>query len=66
MNDEDFRDVCAIFAMHAILNKDVGAVNIGVRAYAVADTMLDVRNEEPEQEVGIVAAKPRRKKVARD
>jgi hypothetical protein len=31
-------------------------------AYVMADAMLEARNAEPEQEVGIVAAKTRRKK----
>jgi hypothetical protein len=30
-------------------------------AYEYADAMLKVRNQEPEQEVGIVAAKPKRR-----
>jgi hypothetical protein len=30
----------------------------------MADAMIEARNAEPEQEVGIVAAKPRRKKSA--
>jgi hypothetical protein len=64
MNDEDFRDVCAMFAMQAMLNRDGSMANLGVGAYRVADMMLEARNAEPEQEVGIVAAKPRRKKSA--
>jgi len=32
------------------------------RCWRMADAMLATRNEEPEQEVGIVAAKTRRKK----
>jgi hypothetical protein len=32
--------------------------------WEMSDAMLEARNAEPEQEVGIVAAKPRRKKSA--
>jgi hypothetical protein len=59
MNDEDFRDVCAIFAMHAMLNRDGSAMNIGEGAYRVADMMLEARKAEPEED-GIVAIKKRK------
>lgn len=62
MNENDFRDVCAMFAMHAMLNRDGSMANLGIGAYRVADMMLEARNAEPEQEIGIVAAKTRRKK----
>jgi hypothetical protein len=63
MNEKDFRDVCAMFALNGILscNYDVGE-EPAVLAYKYADAMLEARNAEPEQEVGIVAAKTRRKK----
>jgi hypothetical protein len=48
--------------MHAMLNKTGSMANLGVGAYRVADMMLEARNAEPEQEIGIVAAKTRRKK----
>jgi len=65
MNDEDLRDCFAMFALNGILscNYDVGE-EPAVLAYRYADEMLKARNAEPEQEVGIVAAKPRRKKSA--
>jgi hypothetical protein len=65
MNDEDLRDCFAMFALNGILscNYDVGE-EPAVLAYRYADEMLKARNSEPEQEVGIVAAKPRRKKSA--
>jgi hypothetical protein len=70
MNEEDFRDVCAMFAMNGIIAR--GGLHpelmpedcIARRSYELADAMLEARNKEPEQEVGIVAAKPRRKKSA--
>lgn len=63
MNDEDLRDCFAMFALNGILscNYDVGE-EPAVLAYKYADEMLRARSQEPEAEVGIVAAKPRRKK----
>jgi hypothetical protein len=70
MNDEDLRDCFALFAMNGIIAR--GGLHpelmpedcIARRSYELADAMLEARNKEPEQEVGIVAAKPRRKKSA--
>ena len=61
MNEQDLRDCFAMFALNGILscNYDVGE-EPAVLAYKYADEMLKVRNAEPEQEVGIVAAKPKR------
>jgi len=52
-----------MFALNGILscNYDVGE-EPAVLAYKYADAMLEARNAEPEQEIGIVAAKTRRKK----
>ena len=62
MNDEDLRDCFAMFALNGILscNYDVGE-EPAVLAYRYADEMLKARNAEPKQEVGIVAAKPKRR-----
>ena len=62
MNENDLRDCFAMFALNGILscNYDVGE-EPAVLAYKYADEMLKARNAEPEQEVGIVAAKPKRK-----
>ena len=59
MNDDDFRDVCAMFAMHAMLNRDGSMANLGIGAYRVADAMLEAR--KPKEEVGITAVKRRKK-----
>jgi hypothetical protein len=65
MNDEDFRDACAMFAMVGLLfNENYEANCLSDMAFHIADKMVAQRNKEPEQEVGIVAAKPRRKKSA--
>ena len=65
MNENDLRDCFAMFALNGILscNYDVDE-EPAILAYKYADEMLEARNKEPEQEVGIVAAKPRRKKSA--
>jgi hypothetical protein len=41
---------------------DNNAQAVAKASYIIADAMLEARNKEPEQEVGIVAAKSRRKK----
>ena len=65
MNDEDLRDCFAMFAMHAMLNRDGSAFNLGEGAYAVADAMLEARKKKywvETEEAGIAAIKPRRRK----
>ena len=64
MNDEDLRDCFAMFAMNGMLSSGLRDYSVAKTAYKMADEMLIARNTEPEQEVGIVAAKPRRKKGA--
>ena len=54
MNEEDLRDC---FAM---LRAITGAS--ATECYEFADEMLEARKAEPEQEIGIVAVKSRRKK----
>lgn len=54
MNDQDLRDCFAMF--RAITGASP------TECYEFADAMLEARNKEPEQEIGIVAAKSRRKK----
>ena len=67
MNEEDLRDCFAMFAMMGFVNngakldRDVSEEKIAGWAYDMADAMLEARNKEPEQEVGIVAAKPKRR-----
>ena len=64
MNENDFRDVAAMFAMNAMMTagywdwhepeKDTR------RCYAQADALYEARSKEPEQESGIAAFKPKR------
>lgn len=60
MNEKDLRDCFAMFAMNGLISR--GSVWDFKEAWEIADGMLEARNAEPEQEVGIVAAKSRRKK----
>jgi hypothetical protein len=61
MNEKDLRDCFAMFAMMGlVINENRSAVP--EMAYQLADAMLEARNKEPEQEIGIVAAKTRRRK----
>jgi NADPH-dependent curcumin reductase CurA len=60
MNEKDLRDCFAMFIVCGMVMKynEVDPNTI----WKMADEMLEARNAEPEQEVGIVAAKSRRKK----
>jgi hypothetical protein len=63
MNENDLRDCFAMFALAGLLMRGNNKlIEIPEGAYEMADAMLEARNKEPETEVGIVAAKPRRKK----
>ena len=60
MNEKDLRDCFAMFAMMGLMtsNTDWEASD----PWRIAEKVLEARDKEPEQEVGIVAAKSRRKK----
>jgi hypothetical protein len=68
MNENDLRDCFAMFAMNGLIHHydfdrfKQDPARVASYAYDMADQMLEARNAEPEQEVGIVAAKTRRKK----
>jgi hypothetical protein len=62
MNEQDLRDCFAMFALMGLIQQNELLINdVAKVAYTYADAMLKARNAEPEQEIGIVAAKPRRK-----
>lgn len=61
MNENDLRDCFAMFALIGVSkNTDMGYE--AKWCYEMADAMLEARKSDPEPEIGIVAAKPRRKK----
>lgn len=53
MNENDLRDCFAM--MRSITGANAK------ECYEFADEMIEARNKKPEQEIGIVAAKPRRR-----
>jgi len=62
MNDNDLRDCFAMFTLCGIVMRGIGddvIEEVASNAYKMADAMLEART--PKEEVGIVAAKPKRK-----
>jgi hypothetical protein len=60
MNENDLRDALAILATCGFIMRNEGWDPAD--PWRVADDVIAARNKEPEQEVGIVAVKSRRKK----
>jgi hypothetical protein len=60
MNENDLRDCFAMFALNGLLSR--ASVFDVKEVWEIADAMIEARSKEPEQEVGIVAVKSRRKK----
>jgi hypothetical protein len=67
IGDDDLRDCFAMFALHGLLPDFKGIYEpenmerLTSLAYKTADAMMEARNRQ-EPEVGIVAAKTRRRK----
>lgn len=60
MNDDDFRDACAMLAMVGLLfNENYEAGCLADMSYHIADKMVAQRKAESEPEEGIVAIKKR-------
>ena len=62
MNEKDLRDCFAMFTLCGIVMRGIGddvIEEVASNAYKMADAMLEART--PKEEVGIVAAKPKRK-----
>lgn len=64
MNDEELRCWFAGCALVGLTMREGVGLAMEYDAWGLADAMLEARNAEPEEEIGIVAAKPRRKKSA--
>jgi hypothetical protein len=71
MNEQDLRDCFAMFAMMAVMPSLAGK-SIGVgqpennerfanMCYALSDAMLEARNKDNNEELGIAAVKPKRR-----
>jgi hypothetical protein len=66
MNDEDFRDACAMLAMVGIIirgNILSNKADDAKEAFAAAEHMLKVRRGELDEEEGIVSIKKRVRKT---
>jgi hypothetical protein len=65
MNEEDLRDCFAMFAMNGLISRGRDEMLMGSdlckAAYDYADAMMETR--KPQEEAGIAAVKPRRKRV---
>ena len=63
MNDQDFRDACAMLAMLGIVMRGIDSDivdDVAKNAFFMADTMVEARKANPEE--GIVAIKKRKPK----
>ena len=59
MNEQDLRDCFAMFIVNGLISR--ASVFDMKEVWEMADAMLEARKAEPEPEIGIVAAKSRRK-----
>jgi len=68
MNDDDFRDVCAMLAMNGLLAQGLTDYSVANVAFKMADLMLQQRkkqgedNEEADNGIAAVAPKRTRKR----
>lgn len=68
MNDDDFRDVCAMLAMNGLLAQGLTDYSVANVAFKMADLMLEQRkkqgedNEEADNGIAAVAPKRTRKR----
>ena len=64
MNEKDLRDCFAMFALVGLLMRgNTKLEEIAEGAYALADHMIEARNKEDEEELGIAAVKTKRQYV---
>jgi hypothetical protein len=64
MNEKDLRDCFAMFSMLGLITayKDNHTDEVlAERAYNLADALLEARNKDNNEELGIAAVKPKRK-----
>jgi hypothetical protein len=65
MNDEDLRDLFAGFAMVGLMKLHINEEALAAAfCYRMADAMIEAKYAEKEPEMGITAAKPKRKRSA--
>jgi hypothetical protein len=65
MTEEDkgmLRDIFAGLALCGLITKSIGTPqDMAEAAYRMADAMMETRNKDDEEELGIAAVKPKRK-----
>lgn len=64
MNDHErnLRDLAAMFAMQALIQRGADVHDVGHEAYLAADSYMEARNHEPEEGIAAIK-KPRRKRT---
>lgn len=64
MNEKDLRDCFAMFTLCGIVMRGIDdeiIEDVATNAYKMADAMLEARNKDNNEELGIAAVKPKRK-----
>jgi hypothetical protein len=64
MNEKDLRDCFAMFTLCGIVMRGIDdeiIEDVAINAYKMADAMLEARNKENNEELGIAAVKPKRR-----
>lgn len=61
-HERNLRDLAAMFAMQALIQRGADVHNVGYDAYTAADSYMKERNQEPEEGIAAIK-KPRRKRV---
>lgn len=61
-HERNLRDLAAMFAMQALLQRGASVAEVGHAAYMAADSYMDARNHEPEEGIAAIK-KPRRKRT---
>ena len=64
MNDKDLRDCFAMFTLCGIVMRGIDdeiIEDVATNAYKMADAMLEARNKDNNEELGIAAVKPKRR-----
>jgi hypothetical protein len=64
MNEKDLRDCFAMFTLCGIVMRGIDdeiIEDVATNAYKMADAMLEARNKDNNEELGIAAVKPKRR-----
>lgn len=60
-HERNLRDLAAMFAMQALIQRGADVHDVGFDAYTAADSYMKERNQEPEEGIAAIK-KPRRKR----